>query len=219
MPVTISGSGTITGIATGGLPDGSIASGDLADNAVTAGKLASSLDLTGKTVTLPSGVGGKILQVQEFTLTTLPQTNSQDSFVDVTDWSNTITPSSSSSKILIAISIGKVSKSDDNHRNVLFRIMRDIGGAGYNAVGVGAAAGSRLQASFAIWNFISDYGVSGSYMFVDSPSTTDICTYKLQWSAQAGETFYLNRSSGDTNSADTPHARTMSTMYLMEVAA
>ena len=64
MPVTISGSGTITGIATGGLPDGSIASSDLADNAVTAGKLASSLDLTGKTVTLPSGTGGKVLQVQ-----------------------------------------------------------------------------------------------------------------------------------------------------------
>ena len=59
MPVTISGSGTITGIATGGLPDGSIASGDLEDNADTAGKLASSLDLTGKTVTLPSGAGGK----------------------------------------------------------------------------------------------------------------------------------------------------------------
>jgi len=53
MPVTISGSGTITGIATGGLPDGSIAAGDL----------ASSLDLTGKTVTLPSGTGGKIIKV------------------------------------------------------------------------------------------------------------------------------------------------------------
>ena len=65
MPVTISGSGTITGITTGGLPDGSIAAGDLADNAVTAGKLASTLDLSGKTVTLPSGTAGKIFHASQ----------------------------------------------------------------------------------------------------------------------------------------------------------
>ena len=39
MPITISGSGTITGIGTGGLPDGCIATDDLANNAVTAGKM------------------------------------------------------------------------------------------------------------------------------------------------------------------------------------
>jgi hypothetical protein len=81
MPVTISGSGTITGIATGGLPDGSIASGDLADNTVTAGKLASSLDLTGKTVTLPSGTAAKIFHASQdvsgtggYTFTDIPST-------------------------------------------------------------------------------------------------------------------------------------------------
>ena len=49
MSITINGSGTITGISAGGLPDGS----------VTAADIESSLDLTGKTVTLPSGTGGK----------------------------------------------------------------------------------------------------------------------------------------------------------------
>lgn len=39
MPITISGSGTIAGISTGGLPDGCIATDDLANNAVTAGKM------------------------------------------------------------------------------------------------------------------------------------------------------------------------------------
>ena len=33
-----------------------------ADGAITAAKLASTLDLTGKTVTLPAGVGGKVIQ-------------------------------------------------------------------------------------------------------------------------------------------------------------
>ena len=39
MPITINGSGTLTGISTGGLPDGCIATDDLANNAVTAGKM------------------------------------------------------------------------------------------------------------------------------------------------------------------------------------
>ena len=60
MAITINGTGTITGLTAGGLPDGSIATDDLANNAVTAGKLATTLDLTGKTVTLPSGAAAKI---------------------------------------------------------------------------------------------------------------------------------------------------------------
>ena len=46
MPIAINGSGTVTGISVGGLPDGIVDADMLAANAVTAGKLA-------------SGVGGK----------------------------------------------------------------------------------------------------------------------------------------------------------------
>ena len=49
MAITINGTGTITGISAGGLPDGS----------VTAADLATTLDLSNNTVTLPAGVGGK----------------------------------------------------------------------------------------------------------------------------------------------------------------
>ena len=38
-----------------------IATADIGDGQVTAGKLNSTLDLTGKTVTLPAGVGGKVV--------------------------------------------------------------------------------------------------------------------------------------------------------------
>ena len=65
MAITINGTGTITGLTAGGLPDGSIATDDLANNAVTAGKLATTLDLTGKTVTLPSGAAGKIYHASQ----------------------------------------------------------------------------------------------------------------------------------------------------------
>ena len=68
MAITINGTGSITGLTAGGLPDGSVVAADL----------ASSLDLTGKTVTLPSGTGGKILQVkttQYDTATSISLTN------------------------------------------------------------------------------------------------------------------------------------------------
>ena len=87
MAITINGSGTITGISAGGLPDGS----------VTAADLASSLDLSGKTVTLPSGVGGKILQVKEsYSSTDVTGITSATLLTSVN-----ITPSSSTSKMII----------------------------------------------------------------------------------------------------------------------
>ena len=50
MPVSINGqTGVVTGLAVGGLPDGTVDADTLASNAVTSAKLA-------------SGVGGKILQ-------------------------------------------------------------------------------------------------------------------------------------------------------------
>ena len=42
MPVTINGDGTITGLAVGGLPDGSVDADTLASNAVTTNKIANS---------------------------------------------------------------------------------------------------------------------------------------------------------------------------------
>jgi len=39
MPMTLSGDGTITGLAAGGLPDSSIATADIANAAITAAKL------------------------------------------------------------------------------------------------------------------------------------------------------------------------------------
>ena len=52
MAITINGSGSISGISSGGYPDGSI----------TAADLASTLDLSSKTLTLPAGAGGKVVQ-------------------------------------------------------------------------------------------------------------------------------------------------------------
>ena len=86
MPIVINGSaGTVTGVATGGLPDGIVDADMLASNAVTAGKLA-------------SGVGGKILQ----TLTSSNNSTITTSGAAISDLTTvTITPASSSNKILL----------------------------------------------------------------------------------------------------------------------
>jgi len=82
---------------------GGIATADIDDGAVTAGKLNSTLDLTGKTVTLPAGVGGKLLQVQHTRITSSFTTTST-SFADVTDTSISFTPILADSVIWVTYS-------------------------------------------------------------------------------------------------------------------
>ena len=76
MPITLNGSGTVSGISAGGLPDGIIQSADLA-----------------------TGVGGKILQVvTAHKSDTFSQACSSGTYY-VTGLSLSITPASSSNKI------------------------------------------------------------------------------------------------------------------------
>ena len=82
------------------IADSSITSSKIADGAIVAGDLASTLDLTGKTVTLPSGVGGKILQVVSQTYSNLDTRTTSSSAV-ATGLTASITPSSVSSKVLV----------------------------------------------------------------------------------------------------------------------
>ena len=80
MGIQIDGSAnTISGLAVGGLPNGSISSDDIASNAVTVDKLASTLDLSSNTVTLPNtsvtaGMLASTLDISGKTVT-LPNTS------------------------------------------------------------------------------------------------------------------------------------------------
>ena len=82
MPIVLNGSGTVTGISAGGLPDGIIQAADLA-----------------------SGVGGKILQVVSVSDSVRESVgtvslSSANTYYD-TPFAVTITPSATSSKILL----------------------------------------------------------------------------------------------------------------------
>jgi hypothetical protein len=67
MAIVINGSGTVTGISVGGLPDGIVDAGTLATDSVDSAEL---IDGAIDAAHLASGVGGKILKVQSYTDTT-----------------------------------------------------------------------------------------------------------------------------------------------------
>ena len=200
MPVSINGNtGVVTGLAVGGLPDGTVDADTLASNAVTATKLA-------------SGVGGKILQVVSTSKTDTASQASTDNFVDISGMSLSITPSATSSKILIMYAMRLSCNSDDN---IAHRLMRDS-----TAIHIGDAAGSRTQVTGCI-RIIGDekYEMrTESSVFLDSPSTTSATTYKLQWTSTfATGNFYLNRD--DHNADNNDQTRAASSITAMEVAA
>ena len=99
MPITLNGSGTVSGISAGGLPDGIIQSADLA-----------------------TGVGGKILQII-YAETTTHVTTTSGNYVD-TGITATITPSSNSNKILAVASIQWMLYRESTETDGSFKLLR-----------------------------------------------------------------------------------------------
>ena len=195
MPIAINGSGTLTGISVGGLPDGIVDADMLAANAVTAGKLA-------------SGVGGKILQVvQTVKLDTFSSTSLSD--VDVPGFSVAITPSSSSNKVLVMVNIALSSQS-----MFVYGILK----RGSTQIGEADAASNRLRPT--LMGFRSNEGTveHQSFHFLDSPNTTSATTYKMQVRCATSGHLRVNKSYRDTDTVNYD-PRVSSTITVMEVAA
>ena len=155
---------------------------------------------------------GKILQVvnvnkSDFT----SQAFSPDTFYDITGLSLSITPSSTSSKVLVFYRLGI---GMDSGGTALIRLLRNG-----TAIGNGNAAGQRLLALDCTGrspNIYEPMPLSGQYL--DSPSSTSELTYKLQWGSPfATSTFKLNASFEDADNTD--RHRQSSTFTLMEVGA
>ena len=137
--------------------------------------------------------GGKILQVQSaFKSDTASTTSTSD--VAITGLSLTLTPSATSSKVLVMFDVGTMGNNYNAH--MFFTAYRDIGGGGYNAIGLGTGGSS--------YNYgAGSYAANGMYHtvghnFLDSPNTTSQITYKLYFRGSSGSyTYYINRRSSD----------------------
>ncbi len=213
MAITINGTGSITGLTAGGLPDGSITAADLANNAVTAGKLATTLDLTGKTVTLPSGTGGKILQVVQDSktdsFTTIANLSTK---ATITGLSASITISDANNKVLVLMHLGLVGASGDT--TVAGTIER-----GSTAIGIAATASTRTRNTFGggIPSTGNNWrGTPMSHCWLDSPGT-GTHTYTVKIGGNGGVYISVNYDYRNSDSA-TDSVRTSSTITLMEVA-
>ena len=133
MPVTINGDGSITGLAVGGLPDGTVDADTLASNAVTDVKLASnavtSAKLASGSVTSSAMQVGSILQVQFFLDTRRSQSCTSTGWAS-TGFGGSIITKSANSKILLTFVGGGWydNGSSGTHMNITFDRRFDGGG-------------------------------------------------------------------------------------------
>ena len=211
MAITINGSGTITGISAGGYPDAT----------VTAADLASSLDLTGKTVTLPSGTGGKILQVQQTVKRDIASQlfSATNTYQDISGMAVNITPVAADSNILVMYNI-HVSQSSSATVHIRLALGSDdtIFIGDQNTVGANPLRDTgmfRPSGSPYVLN-IGNINMS----FLDDPTYTlgNSLTYKLRWTLGSSytATAYLNRASSASNSDYNPTVP--SSITVMEIA-
>jgi len=192
------------------ITDGSVVAADIGAGEVGSTQLASTLDLTGKTVTLPSGTGGKILQVVSTTKTDTFSTTS-GSFTNVTGLAATITPSSTSSKILVLVDV--VVGFDNGATKVYGRIAR-----GSTGIGIGTPTGGYVQTGFEAFTNETYHAMPANLSYLDSPSTTSATTYNVQIRPQsAGQSVHCNRSHG-YRASTTYDGTCASTITVMEIA-
>lgn len=151
---------------------------------------------------------GSVLNVASTTKTDTQVLNTA-TYTDITGLSVSITPSATSSKILVTANV--TANAQNGTTQGFLRLVR-----GSTAIGVGDAASTRPQATSPL-PFVNAYSaVSSSFTFLDSPNTTSSTTYKLQARDEIGNAVYINRSQNDTDNY--AGGRYISTITVMEIA-
>jgi len=165
----------------------------------------------GTVLTTTSPKAGNILQVKQ-TLKTDTFSSNTFGYTNITGLSVSITPSSSSSKILLIVHINAGTPSTERGG---FRIFKD----GTTAVGSGDAAGNRITGIGCIYMGSDATGSRHiGATVLDTPGDTNAHTYAVQVSTLANSNFvYINRTENDGNSY--PFMRSSSSITALEVAA
>lgn len=148
---------------------------------------------------------GKILQVVSATTVTAFSTTAA-SFTDWTGMSVSITPSATSSKVLVVSNFfGGMDASTDTGMLILVRDATTLGAS--------TDATTRNQNHIFTSNSSARIATPGALTYLDSPATTSATTYKLQLRTANLATLYLNRwALSDAQGAS-------STITVMEVGA
>ena len=156
------------------------------------------LGASGDTLTIPSGCTisnsgtasgfGKIGQVVSVTHTA-DQTSTSTSFADVTNLNASITPSATTSKILILTDIEFYVAGSSQGINGYLKVVRGS-----------TDLIQRRSQSYSQDGTGVEYENQVSFAYLDSPSTTSSTTYKIQFRLGAGSSVSINHSSDKTGS-------------------
>ena len=183
--------------------------GTAASNVVQLTAAAKLPAVDGSLLTNVSTGGGKVLQTQHTVVTAATFTTGSTSFTDLTGMTISITPSATTSKILLTANFNF--DTDATTHFAAFKALR-----GVTDLDVGDAASGRVRC--ALWgaSYSNQATVNKSMTWLDSPSTTSATVYKLQVRMDGG-TFYFNRTNTDTDNTSFP--RTISTITATEIGA
>lgn len=154
-------------------------------------KVSEITDLTGNGSTYAPG---HVVQVQSITKTDAASIGGGTSLTDIPGLSVSITPTSSTSKILVIAQVGMGCSGDQmGHVHIV-----------------------RNSTSIYPFSYTKYTDVNAmehaSGVHLDSPATTSAITYKLQWANYTINTTYLNRRGADAT------VRTYSSITVMEIA-
>ena len=201
------------------ITDGIISTDKLANLAVSTAKITddavgnTKLDLTANyafTGTITGAGGGKVLQVVQTESKTNFSTTS-NTFTDLTPITVDITPSATTSKVLVLCNLNFGGSADNRTGVRLIRAGTYIFGGDDQGNRQGVTTATEAAEDNSIYNV--------AFQFLDTPNTTSATTYKIQVSAQTSgsETVYLNQTGSDANQQYTKN--TSSSITCIEIGA
>ena len=149
---------------------------------------------TGSTQSAFEDAGGGLLQMVHVEISTEPSITTGTTYTDIAGLSLSITPASTSNKILVTFNAGIVGHTSNT---VAFILERDIGGS---TTLLGGHTSLTRQMAWIRYDSDSDGNhdsVCTGIYYDTTHNTTSAITYKVQWMSQG--TAYLNRSASFEN--------------------
>ena len=160
--------------------------------------------------------GGKILQVISDTKTDNFSTTSATP-IDVTGLAVAITPSATSSKILVMLTLGSFQSSSEGARAMLI-LARNLSGTDTSLILGDASTGFETTLTVCTRSTSGTHQqFPASFTFLDSPNTTSECIYKPQ--VGRGPDAQGNVVVNSSNAQDSNSGNTASTITVMEISA
>jgi hypothetical protein len=157
---------------------------------------------------------GSVLQVVQFWTDATTQYTGTNNFTTI-DVSASITPISSSSKVLVTYS---VTLGSQQNVPILTRLLRNGGDIGDST----QSGGSRNLGNSVVangGNYSPQHATgTGSYSYLDSPSTTSALTYALQVRTRSDETNRVRLNAADDLNTNAFQLLGTSTITLFEIA-